>query len=254
MSPPTLILSPRHTDDSQALWRAAIARQWDVHRLASWRIDEAAAAARDPFLYAEALFGPTLAEQLGVTLVDPPEDWLCRLPEQYCRRSIELSTLGEARCRSTRAFIKPPNDKSFPAAVYTPDQLPSAFDADMAVLIAEPVAFESEFRCFVLDRAVRALSLYSRLGEVIPNGPSSETERAALMEFVSGLLRDDAIDFPHACVVDCGPIEGRGWAVVELNAAWGAGIYGCNPDDVLDVVRAATIAGEDDAAKLGSRP
>lgn len=241
MTAPTLILSPRHTDDSQALWRAAIARNWNVHRLSNWRIDEAAAGCHEPFLYAEALFGPTLAEQLGVVLLDPPEDWLCRLPERYSRRRVELSTLGEARMLSRPAFIKPPNDKSFPAAVYAPDALPVAFDADMTVLVAEPVSFASEFRCFVMDRRVRTFSLYSRLGEVLPSGGSSDAEDTALLSFVDSLLDDDSIDFPRACVVDCGPIEGRGWAVVELNAAWGAGIYACNPDDVLDVVRMATV-------------
>lgn len=241
MPQPTLILSPRHTDDSQALWRAAIARDWGVHRLASWKIDEVAAAAHEPFLYAEALFGPSLAEQLGVELLDPPEDWLCRLPERYSRRHIELSTLGDARARSSAAFVKPPNDKSFPAAVYTPDTLPVAFDAEMAVLVTEPVMFESEFRCFVLEREVRAFSLYCRFGEATPNGGSSEDEIRAMLSFVNTLLADTAIDLPRACVLDCGPIAGRGWAAVELNAAWGAGIYWCNPSEVLDVVRAATV-------------
>jgi hypothetical protein len=39
--------------------------------------------------------------------------------------------------------------------------------------------------------------------------------------------------------MDVGVIQHRGWAVVELNAAWGAGIYGCDPDEVLEVVRCA---------------
>jgi hypothetical protein len=44
---------------------------------------------------------------------------------------------------------------------------------------------------------------------------------------------------PRATVLDIGVIQG--WAVVELNAAWGAGIYGCNPEAVLDVVRYAAV-------------
>jgi hypothetical protein len=40
--------------------------------------------------------------------------------------------------------------------------------------------------------------------------------------------------------VDVGLIEDQGWAVVEQNAAWGAGIYGCNADAVLDVLYAAS--------------
>lgn len=36
-------------------------------------------------------------------------------------------------------------------------------------------------------------------------------------------------------------MEGRGWAVVEQNAAWGSGIYGCDPEEVLEVLRFAAI-------------
>lgn len=41
-------------------------------------------------------------------------------------------------------------------------------------------------------------------------------------------------------VLDIGTISGRGWAVVEANAAWGSGIYGCDPMEVLGVIRHAT--------------
>ncbi len=46
---------------------------------------------------------------------------------------------------------------------------------------------------------------------------------------------------PAALVIDAGVIRGVGPAVVEANEASGAGIYGCDPRDVLDVLRAATI-------------
>jgi hypothetical protein len=38
-----------------------------------------------------------------------------------------------------------------------------------------------------------------------------------------------------------GLIAGRGWAVVEANHCWGAGIYGCDPPAVLEVLRAAFV-------------
>jgi hypothetical protein len=37
-------------------------------------------------------------------------------------------------------------------------------------------------------------------------------------------------------------IRGVGPAVVEANEASGAGFYGCDPRDVLEVLRSATIA------------
>ncbi|HET9956937.1 MAG TPA: ATP-grasp domain-containing protein [Polyangiaceae bacterium] len=238
---PTLILSPRQTDDGQCLWRVAIARGWDVQRLRTWRIDEAVLGADDPFLYVEALFGATLAEQLGVTLLNPREDWLSSLPERYSRRKVVFSTLAEARKASAPAFVKPPNDKSFPAAVYSPGELPAAFDGEMSVLISEPVTFVSEFRCFVLERKVQTFSLYARHGLPTSEATSPDAESAHMLSFVSQVLQDHEVDIPRACVLDCGLIDGRGWAVIEPNAAWGAGIYGCDPDKAIDVVRAATV-------------
>lgn len=56
--------------------------------------------------------------------------------------------------------------------------------------------------------------------------------------FVSGLVK--AIVLPRAVVVDVGFVAGRGWAVIEFNAAWGAGLNGCNATTVLPAVLAAS--------------
>ena len=55
------------------------------------------------------------------------------------------------------------------------------------------------------------------------------------------LLDDPRVDIPAALVLDAGVIRDVGPAVVEANTASGAGIYGCDPRDVLEVLRAATI-------------
>jgi hypothetical protein len=58
---------------------------------------------------------------------------------------------------------------------------------------------------------------------------------------VDRLLADPAVDLPAAFVLDAGVIRGVGAAVVEANEASGAGIHGCWPPDVLEVLRAATV-------------
>ncbi|HZF08535.1 MAG TPA: ATP-grasp domain-containing protein [Thermoanaerobaculia bacterium] len=68
----------------------------------------------------------------------------------------------------------------------------------------------------------------------------SPEEEDGLLRFVQSILADPAIDFPAAIVLDVGRIEGRGWAVVEPNGAWGAGLYGCDPREALWVIQAAT--------------
>ncbi len=50
-----------------------------------------------------------------------------------------------------------------------------------------------------------------------------------------------AILVPPAAVIDVGRLAGGGWAVVEANPAWGAGICGCDPAAVLPVLRRACI-------------
>jgi hypothetical protein len=243
---PTLILTPRFTEDAQALWRAAGQLGWRVERLTSWRVPEGLRAAPDPVLYLEAMFGPTLAEQFGLRLLEPAVDWLPRLPDEYRKRRVGLTTLRAARSLPGPVFIKPPNDKSFPARVYTGADLPDGYDEDSPVLVAEVVVWETEFRCFVLDREPRALSVYLRGGElqreygfVATPGELGEADA-----FVRAVLADPRVDLPRAAVLDVGVIKGRGWAVVEQNAAWGAGIYGCDPVAVLEVLRHAAVPAE----------
>ena len=238
---PTLILGPRHTEDGQRLWRAAGEAGWRVERLASWRIPDDLRGVPEPVVYAEALFAPTLAAELGLTLAEPPTDWLVTLPEEYRKRVVTLTTVGDARADPEPRFVKPPNDKSFPAAVRTGPEIPDWVPAGDPVLVQEVVAWEVEYRCFVLDRRVTTFSVYLRDGVLQKDAgfASSPAEDAELMDFAGRLLADDRVSFPRAVVLDCGVVRGRGWAAVELNAAWGSGVYGCDPAAVLEVLRHA---------------
>jgi hypothetical protein len=240
---PTLILSPRYSDDSIALRRAAIALGWDVMRLASWRCPDDFEP-EDPVLHAEPLFNTAVAEQLGLTVIEPPEDFLVRLPREYVGRDVRLTTAAEARALAGPVFLKPPNQKTFPAKVYASGaELADMPDGD-PVLTSEPVEWVAEFRFFVRERKVRAWSPYWLNGAVARNGDEWVVEpnlAAATRSLVDRLLDDPRVDTPAALALDAGVIRGIGPAIVEANTASGAGIYGCDPRDVLDVLRAATI-------------
>ncbi len=240
---PTLILTPRFTEDSQALWRTAGQLGWRVERLVTWRVPDDLRSVSEPVLYLESLFGPTLAEQFGLRLLEPAIDWLPRLPEQFRKRRVSLMKLREARALTEPAFMKPPNDKSFPARVYTGADLPSGYDEDSPILVAEVVRWEVEFRCFVLDRRPETLSIYLRSGELQRDEGFAATpaELAEAERFVSDVLADPSVDLPRAAVLDVGIIADRGWAVVEQNSAWGSGIYGCDPEKVLKVLQHAAV-------------
>jgi hypothetical protein len=237
----TLLMSSRHTEDDQALWRAAIRREWSVARARGIRLPEI----DDPeiVVYVEAFYAPTIARMIGRKLLDPPEDWLVKLPYEFARRWIALTTLGEARGLREPTFVKPPNNKSFEAKVYRSGaDLPHEFDDEMAVLTAEPVDWEVELRCFCLDGKVMTLSPYLRSGVHArqTDYAASNDELRAATDFAEAVLAATTAMTPPAVVLDVGQIAGRGWAVVEANGAWGSGIYGCDPNAVLDTILHAT--------------
>jgi hypothetical protein len=240
---PTLILSPRYSDDSIKLRRAAIALGWDVIRLASWICPDEFEP-EEPVLFAEPLFNAAVAEQLGLEVIEPPEDFLVRLPREYVGRDVRLITAAQARTLAGPVFLKPPNQKTLPAKVYSSGaELPEMPDDD-PVLTSDPVEWLAEFRFFVRDRRVRAWSPYWLDGALARDGDKWIVEpdlEAATRGLVDRLLADPRVDLPAALVIDAGVIRGVGPAVVEANEASGAGFYSCDPRDVLEVLRAATI-------------
>ncbi|WP_165252604.1 ATP-grasp domain-containing protein [Paludisphaera soli] len=240
---PTLILSPRFSDDSITLRRAAIALGWDVVRLASWRPPEDFEP-DEPVLYAEPLFNEAVAEQLGLQVVEPPEDFLVRLPEEYVGRRVRLTTADEARSLPGPVFLKPPNRKLFPARVFASGADLPDMPGDDPILTSDPVEWAAEFRFFIRDRRVRAWSPYWLSGALAREGEDwivDADAAGATRDLLDRLLADPRVDLPTAFVLDAGVIRGVGAAVVEANEASGSGIYGCDPVEVLDVLRAATF-------------
>jgi hypothetical protein len=240
---PTLILSPRYSEDSIKLRRAAIALGWDVMRLDSWRCPDDFDP-DEPVLFAEPLFNQAVAEQLGLTVIEPPENFLIQLPGEYVGREVRLTTAAQARYLSGPVFLKPPNQKTFPARVYASGtDLPEMPDDD-PILASEPVEWLAEFRFFVRDRQILAWSPYWLNGALARKDddwivePDMARETRTLME---NLLGDPRVELPVALVIDAGIVRGVGPAVVEANEASGAGFYGCDPRDVLEVLRASIV-------------
>lgn len=243
---PTLALSARYTPDSIALRAAALAAGWKVERLRAWRPSPTLEAADQVVLYAEPLFVACVAEALDLALLEPPFEWLTTLPQRYLQREVTFQPLAALADRGAARFLKPGDDKCFPARVYAADEVIPGLDllpAGTPTLTAEPVRFEVEYRAFVLDRVARTLSPYGRDGALAQaeagGWPAPADEAAEAAAFLEALLADPAVALPPAVVVDVGRIEGRGWAVVEANPAFGSGVYGCDPAEVLPVVARA---------------
>jgi hypothetical protein len=177
--------------------------------------------------------GQTVASRLDLTLPEPPFDWLARLPRRYALRQVRYATVAEARRPSGPAFVKPadPADKCCDSGVSTggwaiPER--RGFPKSTAVLNAEPVAWEVESRCFLLEGQVTTLAPYARAGRwvrsrdgrwVIPEAEADEVTR-----FCRSLAEDGKVSLPPTVTLDVGRIEGRGWTVVERTRP---GVPGC---------------------------
>lgn len=242
---PTLVLPPRYTPDTIAVGRAAATAGWGVERLGGWRVPDWLRG-EDVLLYGEPLFASVVATALGVALLGPPSEWLPQLPGAYRRRDVRYASLEEARLLVRPTFVKPADEKCFPPSVIQSGldlPGPAVLPGTTPVLLAEPVHWQAEFRCFVVDRRIITVSVYWRDGELAqsPDGAWTDDRTATALEFAESVCSDPAVDLPPAVVVDVGLIEGRGWSVVEANAAWGSGIYGCNPAGVLDSIRRSCL-------------
>ncbi|TDC56185.1 DUF4343 domain-containing protein [Actinomadura sp. KC345] len=239
---PLLVLSPRYTSDSKAL-RAACGRAgWKSERLGGWRAP-GRLRGHDVALYGEPTFVEVIAAQLGVRLLDVAPGWLPGLPERHRRRHIGMSTLGDVRhALPEPTFIKPADGrKAFEGKVYAaPEELPGqdVLPDETPVFTCEPVSWDVEFRCHVLEGTVVTMSPYLLHGELAltqdGNWKAPDADVQEARQYAEEVLAE--VPVPPATVLDVGRIHDRGWAVVEANAAWGAGLYGCDPEQVLKVL------------------
>jgi hypothetical protein len=122
--------------------------------------------------------------------------------------------------------------KQFRAAIYDyPEALSEecqGLGAETQVLVSEIVEFTAEARVFLLDGRVETCAVYE-----------GEAEVKEAVAFVSAFA--EANRLPKTCVIDVGYQLSKGWALVEANATWGAGLNGCDPLGVARCIAKATL-------------
>ncbi|MFJ1706278.1 ATP-grasp domain-containing protein [Kitasatospora sp. NPDC088346] len=199
--------------------------------------------------YGGPLAGARLAGRFRFALLEPVDDWLAELPQEFTGRRVRIATVADARALDRPTFVKPPRDKSFPAGVYSDgSRLPAGLDPTTPVLLSEVVTFAAEYRLFLLDGRIAAASRYAVFGRLdprpLPLDGTDGADRATgaeITEFVDRLIAAAGHTLPSAVVVDVGQLldpyrpEHR-WAVVEANMAWFSHAYAADPARVLDVV------------------
>ena len=157
-------------------------------------------------------------------------------------------SLGEARAMRSAAFVKPADGKIFEPKVY-PDgeSLPTDRHVDASILVLKSgiMDFRLEVRCFVRDGQLVTLSPYWRDGDLAQDlegdWPFLDGEEVAARGFAELVLGDPRIEFPPGCTLDVGRCSDGRWAVIEANPCWGAGLYGCDPNEVLKTIPHAIV-------------
>lgn len=248
-----VFLTSGQETSTTALLAGAAARRGMEVRASRPVTDPRALAGRAVHWYGGPLAADRIAGPLGLGLLEPPDDWLVRLPEEFTGRRIELTTLSEAWAARRPVFVKPPSDKSLHATVYADgSRLPRAGEGigpDTPVLVSEVVTFAVEYRLFLLDRRIVAASRYAVYGRLDTAPLHQDPHDRAVRRFTERLLAATGADLPSAVAVDVGllqdPDTGRErWAVVEANMPWFSHSYAAPADAALDVIlRAAGPAG-----------
>jgi hypothetical protein len=201
-------------------------------------------AVPEPAVYATTDRATRAATALDLALLEPPFDLLARVPERFLRRRVHFARFADLNRLTARAFVKPadPLDKWFDAGLYSDsrDIRTRNRECPLApVLVSEPVEWSAEYRYFVLNGSVIASSPYLALGRAVWRSAKGEAAPGgrAVAERVCAAL---GAWCPPALVVDVGRIEDRGWAVVEFNPIWSAGLLAARADSVLPALRRAT--------------
>jgi protein-tyrosine phosphatase len=186
--------------------------------------------------------------RFGLALLEPPLDLLAQLPASLLLRRVEFARFRDLSRLKRPTFIKPadPLDRCFDAGVYADARdirAPWGIAPETPVLVADPVEWLAEFRCFIRAGRVVASSPYLSFGKPVWRAWGQGGEKAVpsgdALAVCGRLLRMRSPALPPALVVDVGLVEGRGWAVVEFNPAWCSGLLGADPAPVLGVLERA---------------
>ena len=210
-------------------------------------VDSLPADVPEPAVYVTTDRAVDTARALDLALLEPPFDLLASLPERFLRRQVEAATFGDLDRLQGRTFVKPadPLDKWFDAGVYSDVRdirTRGRSRPDALVLLSEPVEWSVELRYFVLEGRAVAGSPYISYGRPAwrwhANQPSATP--GAGLAVVEGVCAALADELPPAFVVDVGRIDDRGWAVVEFNPIWSAGLLNADPRAILPALLRAT--------------
>ncbi|PQA97150.1 hypothetical protein B0A69_03675 [Chryseobacterium shigense] len=232
-----IALSPMYTEDSNNLKKASIHSPYELNRFnAKWNVPEEFRV--DVIaVYGEDIYAEIVADQCGLTLMKPDDNWLSLISEDFTKRKISYGQMKDY-VDQENIFIKCSDFKSFKAGVYQKVTDIKGFDTvdlNSTVFTSEVVEWQLEVRCFVLHGELKTYSSYWR-NDAFDMNPLSEQEENDLFVFFDSFIRKYASTLPAAIVLDFGVIKEKGWALIEANPAWCSGLYACDAEKALEVI------------------
>lgn len=185
-------------------------------------------------IYGNDTFSLVLAQVLKVELISPNDALIAEIPNNWIKRPIKIIRHNALNQLTYPRFIKPVQPKLFQSKVYaTFNELETALtgiNPNEELITSAVIAIECEARAFILNNKILDVAIYEGNGEV-----------ATAIDFISNFLINKSINLPKTYVLDVGYNNADGWFIIELNATWGAGLNGCNPNKVINAIQAATI-------------
>jgi ATP-grasp domain, R2K clade family 2 len=186
-----------------------LGRFWDPPNLEASRVR----------LYGNDTFCLVLAEKLGLEPISPPDNMLLKIESGWLKRKIlarDLKLVSEA---DFPTFVKSQVPKVFRSGIYqslTDLRLEcDGLDSTTPIIISEIVEIKAEARVFILNTKVQTFALYEGI------------DASGLMDFVTQFVNQN--ELPLTCVLDFAFLKTRGWAFLEANPSWGAGLNNCDP-------------------------
>ena len=215
-----LLLHHRADCNTNDMWRAAVRSGWATERVdMAGRFNTPADTSTIRY-YGNTLHAAIVADKLPVKFLPLDLTVLARTP--HAKRGIDLIHAGELTESAAPRFIKPAENKWFPANVYQPGDSPAraqggaGLPSDL-IYVQEPVDMINELRCFVLDGQIHTASYYRIGREYCPAG-TDECDNPAEVE---AMVADLAPHYPRGVVLDFAYTAKGDWCFIEPNEAWG---------------------------------
>ena len=169
-----------------------------------------------------------------VELLSPNESTLTETSFQWTKRTLSLKPKSSLTQEQFPLFNKPFIPKIITARIYpsfeTFQQKTVGLD-DEEVFIASSILENTttEAITFVHQKLVLDIVFYEGNGDIL-----------SAHQFLIDFIRIHADILPDSVVVDIGYQIQLGWFSIELNESWGAGLYRCKAEKVIDGIIAAT--------------